>query len=69
VFAAYETDNHLCKLERGTRLLQDGADEGSQNDDDADAAEDSTEAGTDDTRDFLQGQADDNGSISRWPGS
>ncbi|MPM16865.1 hypothetical protein SDC9_63247 [bioreactor metagenome] len=61
MFATHKPDDHLSKLESGSRLLQNGADQGSKDDDDADAAENAAESRADDTRDVLQWQADDDG--------
>jgi hypothetical protein len=48
VFLPYQPRDHLGKLQRATGLLQNGADQGAEDDDDADGREDAAETGADD---------------------
>ncbi len=54
VLLPHQLDDHVGQLQGGTGLLQDGADQGTQDDDDTDGAEGTGEAGTDDACDITQ---------------
>ena len=57
ILLAHQLDNHVSQLQGGAGLLQDGADQSAQDDDDTDGAEGAGETGADDGSDTGFGNA------------
>ena len=61
MFLPHQFRHHFGEFQSTASLFEDGADEGSQDDDDADRRECPAEASSDDSRDFIERNAINNG--------